>query len=206
MKSQVHLSKIKRAERLGENEWPRIIEGVETLRNISFQISETPGITINQLRSRTRKLKRSHDIKLLIVDYLGLMGQTNPKDNRNTALGEATRGMKNLAKELNIPIICLAQLGREVEKRAGARPILSDLRDSGEIEQDADIVIFIDRPAMRDPALGEDWRYYAEAVVAKQRNGSTGSVPLRYIGEHVTFLDWGGGPLPKKQSFAGKAL
>ena len=205
MKSKVHLSKIKRAERLETHEWTRITEGCDALRNLKFQISETPGITINQLRSRTRKLKRQHGLDLLIVDYLGLMGQTNPKDNRNTALGEATRGMKNLAKELNIPIICLAQLGREVEKRAGARPILSDLRDSGEIEQDADIVIFIDRPAMRDPALGEDWKYYAEAIVAKQRNGSTGGVPLRYIGEHVTFLDWSG-PIPKKQSFAGKGL
>jgi replicative DNA helicase len=203
MVSHVHLSKIRRSERLNDHDWPRITAGLESLRAINFHISEQSGININQLRARARKQRRQHGLDLLIVDYLGLMGQTNPKDNRNTALGEATRGMKNLAKELNIPIICLAQLGREVEKRTGARPILSDLRDSGEIEQDADIVIFIDRPALRDPNLGEEWKLYAEAIVAKQRNGSLGAVTLRYVGEHVTFLDWGDGQKPRKQKTGG---
>lgn len=201
MISQIHLSKIRRSERLNsENDWPRLTAGVEDLRKIPFHISAQSGININQLRARARKHKRQYGLKLLIVDYLGLMGQTNPKDNRNNALGEATRGMKNLAKELGIPIICLAQLGRDVEKRTGARPVLSDLRDSGEIEQDADIVIFIDRPAMRGQD-GEEWKRYAEAIVAKQRNGSLGSVTLRYVGEHVTFMNWGDDPKPQKSKF-----
>lgn len=205
MVSHVHLSKIRRSEHLNEHDWSKVTAGIDQLHRMSFHISETPGININQLRARTRKLHRQVGLKLLIVDYLGLMGQTNPKDNRNTALGEATRGMKNLAKELNIPIICLAQLGREVEKRTGSRPILSDLRDSGEIEQDADIVIFIDRPIMRDASLSDEWNRYSEAIVAKQRNGSLGSVSLRYIGENVTFLDWGNDPKPTKSSF-GRSL
>jgi replicative DNA helicase len=204
MVSHVHLSKLRRSERLNEWDWSQISRGVDDLRKLSFHISEQSGININQLRARARKHKRQYGLKLLIVDYLGLMGQTNAKDNRNTALGEATRGMKNLAKELGIPIICLAQLGREVEKRTGARPILSDLRDSGEIEQDADIVVFIDRPIMRDAALSDDWKTYAEAIVAKQRNGSLGTVPLRYVGEHVTFLNWEG-EKPTKSSF-GRSL
>lgn len=206
MVSHVHLSKLRRAERLSPLEWSLVTEGIEKLRNLSFYISEHGGININQLRARARKHKRQYGLELLIVDYLGLMGQTNPKDNRNTALGEATRGMKGLAKELGIPIICLAQLGREVEKRTGARPILSDLRDSGEIEQDADIVIFIDRPAMRDSALSDEWKRYGEAIVAKQRNGSLGTVPLRYVGENVTFLDWGDDPRPSKNSSSGRPL
>lgn len=207
MVSQVHLSKIRRSERLNQHDWSQITRGIEELRQYSFHISEHSGININQLRNRARKLKRQTGLKLLIVDYLGLMGQTNPKDNRNNALGEVTRGLKNLAKELGIPIICLAQLGRDVEKRTGARPVLSDLRDSGEIEQDADIVIFIDRPIMRDAALNDDWKRYAEAIVAKQRNGSLGSVNLRYVGENVSFLDWGDDPKPSKSSTSfGKSL
>ena len=194
MASHVHLSKLRRPERMNQDDWTRMTSGVEVLRNINFYISEHSGININQLRARARKHKRQYGLRLLIVDYIGLMAGLNPKESRNYQLGEVSRGLKSLAKELGIPIICLAQLGREVEKRTGARPILSDLRDSGEIEQDADIVIFIDRPAHRDEVLAKDeaWKRYAEAIVAKHRNGSCGSVNLRYIGENVQFLDWTG--------------
>lgn len=194
MVSHIHLSKLRRSERLNEFDWSRLTEGVEKLRQINFYISEHSGININQLRARARKHKRQYGLKLLIVDYIGLMSGLNPKESRNYQLGEVSRGLKSLAKELHIPIVCLAQLGREVEKRTGARPILSDLRDSGEIEQDADIVLFIDRPAHRDNtlALDADWKGYAEVIVAKHRNGSCGTVPMRYVGENVQFLNWEG--------------
>lgn len=192
MVSHVHLSKLNRPERLSDWDWSRVTEGVEKLSKVSFHISEHSGININQLRTRARKQKRQHGLGLLIVDYIGLMTGTNPKESRNYQLGEVSRGLKGLAKELGVPIICLAQLGREVEKRTTGRPVLSDLRDSGEIEQDADIVIFIDRPIHRNPEAGEQWRDYAEAFVAKHRNGALGTVDLRYVGENVTFLNWEG--------------
>jgi len=190
MVSKIHLTNVVKSERLCDHDWSQLSRAVDTIRAIPFKISEVAGLNINQVRTKARNLKRSSGLKLLVVDYLGLMSGTNPKDNRNNQLGEVSRGLKSLAKELGIPIIALAQMGRDIEKRVVQRPMLSDLRDSGEIEQDADVVIFIDRPYHSKPELGESWRDYAELILAKQRNGPTGSINARYVGKNVTFLDW----------------
>lgn len=192
MMSHIHLTRIRRSERLNNHDWPRLTAAVDTLRTLSFHVSEHGGPNINQLRSRARKLKRKHGLKLLIVDYLQLATGTNTKDSRNNQLGEVSRGLKSLAKELGVPIIALAQLGRDIEKRTNPRPMMSDLKDCGDIEQDADVILFIDRPIVNNPSLGNGWEQYAEIIVGKQRNGPRGSVNSRYVGENVQFLNWDG--------------
>lgn len=192
MVSQIHLSKIKRPERLSDFEWSRMTAAVEDIRRRPFYVSDKTSLNIHQLRAKARALKRKHGLRALIVDYLGLMDGTDPKANRTTQLGEITRNLKKLAKELRIPVILLAQLNREVEKRVDQMPILSDLRDCGEVEQDADIVLFVHRPIQAKPDLGTEWQQYAKLRIAKQRGGSTGDISLRYVGEHVQFLNWVG--------------
>lgn len=192
MKAQVALSKIKRPERMSQFEWSQMSSAVEHLRRLPFYVNDHTSLNINKLRMKARALKRRHGLKLLIVDYLGLMDGTDPKANRTTQLGEITRNLKKLAKELGIAVILLAQLNREVEKRVDQMPILSDLRDCGEVEQDADIVLFVHRPIQSKPSLGPEWEHYARVRVAKQRGGTTGDIDLRYVGEHVQFLDWDG--------------
>jgi len=158
MLSRVHLSKIRVAERLTQYDWSSVMQAADRVRMLNFWTTDKGGLNINQVRSRARKLKRRYGLKLLLVDYLGLMEGTDRKANRTTQLEEATRGLKMLAKELKIPIILLAQLNREVEKRTDNIPILSDLRDSGAIEQDADIVIFVHRAFDVKPGRGADRR------------------------------------------------
>lgn len=192
MVSHIHLSKIKRPERMSQFEWSRMTDAVEQIRRQPFYVNDKPGLNINQLRAKARALKRRHGLRMLIVDYLGLMDGTDPKANRNVQLGEITRNLKKLAKELSIPILVLAQLNREVDKRPGQIPILSDLRDCGEIEQDADIVLFPVRPIHANPSLGPEWAQYCQLRIGKQRGGATGDVHLRYVGENVQFLDWEG--------------
>lgn len=192
MISHVHLSKVKVAKRLNDFDWSALSAAGEKVRKLPFYTTDKGSLNINQVRGMARKLKRRHGLKLLLVDYLGLMEGTDRKANRTTQLEEATRGLKMLAKELEIPIVLLAQLNREVEKRPDQEPILSDLRDCGAIEQDADIVMFVHRPFHVKPDLGPGWRYYAKLIVAKQRNGSTGRLDLRYVGENTHFLDWEG--------------
>lgn len=192
MLSEVHLERIRRSERLTDRDWPRLTEAAEKLARLNFHVSELGGPNINQLRSRARKLKRKHGLSLLIVDYLQLATGTNPKDSRNNQLGEVSRGLKSLAKELKIPIIALAQLGRDIEKRTNPKPMMSDLKDCGDIEQDADVIMFVDRPIMSNTTLGPAWERYADLIVGKQRNGPRGAVSLRYIGENVQFVDWEG--------------
>lgn len=192
MLSEVHLERIRRSERLTDRDWPRLTHAADALSRLNFHVSELGGPNINQLRSRARKLKRQYGLGLLIVDYLQLATGTNPKDSRNNQLGEVSRGLKSLAKELKIPIVALAQLGRDIEKRTNSRPMMSDLKDCGDIEQDADVIMFVDRPIMANPTMGAAWERYADLIVGKQRNGPRGAVSLRYVGENVQFLDWEG--------------
>lgn len=192
MKAKIALSKIKRPERLSQFEWSQMTAAVEQLRLYPFYVNDHTSLNINKLRMKARALKRRCGLRLLIVDYLGLMEGTDPKANRTTQLGDITRNLKKLSKELDIPVILLAQLNREVEKRVDQIPMLSDLRDCGEVEQDADIVLFVHRPVMSKPELGAEWQYYAKVRIAKQRGGATGDIDLRYVGEHVQFLDWDG--------------
>lgn len=193
MESDVSLSKIRQPhKRMSNSEFDAVTETSLRLKTLPFYVTDRTGLNINTLRTKTRALKRRFGLRLLIVDYLGLMHGTNHKDNRTTQLGEVTRSLKELAKELGITVLLLAQLNREVEKRVDQLPMLSDLRDCGEIEQDADIVLFPHRPIHLKPSLGEEWRYYATLRVAKNRAGATGDLNLRYVGPHVRFSNWNG--------------
>jgi len=190
MASEVHLSRIKRAERLRDFDWPQITSGVEKLRQLPLHVNDRPSMTIAKLRATARALKRKHGLRVLVVDYLGLMDGTDPKQPRTYQLEEITKGLKQLAKQLGIAVLLLVQLSRKVEERIDQMPILSDLRDSGAIEQDADIVIFVHRPWKAKPDLGDEWKYYAKVSVAKLRDGEPGYVDLMYVGENTRFQDW----------------
>ena len=171
-----------RTGRLTDEEWPRLTEAIEKLRTISLHIDETAGLTSSELRANARRLARkSGKLGLIVVDYLQLMsGSSNDNENRATELGEISRGLKALAKELQCPIMALSQLNRSVETRADKRPMMSDLRESGAIEQDADIIMFIYRDdyytkdACKEPGV-------AEIIIAKQRNGPTGMLKLAFL-------------------------
>ena len=171
-----------RTGKLTDEEWPRLTEAIEKLRNISLHIDESAGLTSSELRANARRLARQcGQLGLIVVDYLQLMsGSAGNEENRATELGEISRGLKMLAKELKCPVIALSQLNRSVETRPDKRPMMSDLRESGAIEQDADIIMFIYRDdyytkeASKEPGV-------AEVIIAKQRNGPTGTVKLAFL-------------------------
>ena len=184
-----------RTGKLLDEEWPRLTEAVERLRNVSLSIDETPGLTPSELRASARRLARNcGKLGLVVVDYLQLMSGSSGADgdNRATELGEISRGLKMLAKELQCPVIALSQLNRGVEQRTDKRPMMSDLRESGAIEQDADVIMFI----YRDDYYNKDSKEpgVAEIIIGKQRNGPTGTVKL-------TFLK----PITKFESYAGSS-
>ncbi len=170
-----------RTGKLTDEEWPRLTEAIERLRNVSLHIDETPGLTPSELRANARRLARQcGKLGLIVVDYLQLMsGSSSGDENRATELGEISRGLKALAKELQCPVIALSQLNRSVETRTDKRPMMSDLRESGAIEQDADIIMFI----YRDDYYNKDSREpgVAEIIIGKQRNGPTGTVKLAFV-------------------------
>ncbi len=171
-----------RTGKLTDEEWPRLTEAIEKLRNISLHIDESAGLTSSELRANARRLARQcGKLGLIVVDYLQLMsGSSSDGENRATELGEISRGLKMLARELQCPVIALSQLNRSVEQRPDKRPMMSDLRESGAIEQDADIIMFIYRDeyytkeACKEPGV-------AEVIIAKQRNGPTGVIKLAFL-------------------------
>jgi replicative DNA helicase len=171
-----------RTGKLSDDEWPRLTEAIEKLRTVSLHIDETPGLTPSELRANARRLARQcGKLGLIVVDYLQLMSGSGGSggDNRATELGEISRGLKMLAKELQCPVIALSQLNRSVELRTDKRPMMSDLRESGAIEQDADIIMFI----YRDDYYNKDSKEpgVAEIIIGKQRNGPTGTVKLTFL-------------------------
>ncbi len=171
-----------RTGKLTDEEWPRLTEAIERLRTVSLHIDETPGLTPSELRANSRRLARQcGKLGLIVVDYLQLMSGSSGSDgdNRATELGEISRGLKMLAKELQCPVIALSQLNRGVEQRTDKRPMMSDLRESGAIEQDADIIMFI----YRDDYYNKDSKApgVAEFIIGKQRNGPTGTVRLAFL-------------------------
>ena len=182
---QTHL----RTGRLTDEEWPRLTEAIEKLRNVSLHIDETPGLTVSELRANARRLARQCGGKLglIVVDYLQLMSVSGgmAEENRATAVGEISRGLKMLAKELGCPLIALSQLSRGVESRTDKRPMMSDLRESGAIEQDADVIMFI----YRDDYYNKDSKEpgVSEVIISKQRNGPTGTVKLAFIKQLTKF-------------------
>jgi replicative DNA helicase len=192
MRSRIPFHKILRPERMNQSEWAKLTEAIEEMRQAPVYVSDQTALTINQVRSKARSLKRRHGLGLLIIDYIGLMEGTDRRANRTTQLGEVSRGIKALAKELDVPVLLLAQLNREVEKRPGNRPIMADLRECGDIEQDADVIVFVHRPIHVKPELGPEWQNYAELTIGKNRSGTCGLVHAQYIGETMHFVDWHG--------------
>ena len=172
-----------RTGKLQPDEWSRLIETSDRIGKSSMFIDESPGLTPSELRANARRLsRRCGKLGLIVVDYLQLMSGSNGTDgdNRATELGEISRGLKMLAKELQCPVIALSQLNRGVEQRTDKKPMMSDLRESGAIEQDADVIMFIYRDDYYTKELSKE-PGVAEIIIAKQRNGPTGSVKLAFL-------------------------
>jgi replicative DNA helicase len=186
-----------------ETEFRRFVEAAKSLESCPLYIDDTPALPISQLAARARRLKRTHGLDVLIIDYLQLVRPASAKDSRVNEVSEITQGMKAIAKELNIPVIALSQLSRQVENREDKRPQLSDLRESGSIEQDADVVMFVfreeyykerEKPGDHDlekMAKGQEemdrLHGRAEVIIGKQRHGPIGSVDLSFEGRFTRF-------------------
>lgn len=176
-----------RTGQLNDQEWEKLIESAGIIGRSRLIIDDTPGITVPELRSKCRKMKLENDISMVIIDYLQLMSGSGRSDSRQQEISEISRSLKALARELNVPVIALSQLSRAVEQRPDHRPMLSDLRESGAIEQDADVVMFI----YRDEYYNKDSekKDIAEIIIAKQRNGPTGTVELAYLPMFTKFAN-----------------
>ncbi len=178
-----------------ESEWPKLVDAVGKLNDSQIHIDDTAGLNSLEVRSRARRLHRQcGGLSLIVVDYLQLMSGTSSgrDENRATEVAEISRGLKSLAKELKVPVIALSQLNRSVESRVDKRPMMSDLRESGAIEQDADLILFIYRDEVYNPT-NEASKGKAEIIIAKQRNGPTGPVTLTFLGRHTRFENFAGG-------------
>lgn len=191
LESHVDAQKIRTGD-LSEGEWADLIEGAETIGESHLMIDDTPAITVGALRSKCMKFKMEHGLDMIIIDYLQLMSGSGARnsDSRQQEISEISRSLKAVARELNVPVIALSQLSRAVESRTDKRPMLSDLRESGAIEQDADIVMFI----YRDEYYHEDSpdKGIAEIIIAKQRNGPIGTVQLKWLPELTKFANLAG--------------
>lgn len=177
-----------RTGNLSDADWAKLVEGAGIIGDSELIIDDTPGITISEMRSKCRKYKLEHDLKLIIIDYLQLMsGSGRSSDSRQQEISEISRSLKGLARELNVPVVALSQLSRAVEQRPDHRPMLSDLRESGAIEQDADVVMFI----YRDDYYNKDTELkgISEIIIAKQRNGPIGTVNLAWLPEYTKFAN-----------------
>ena len=172
---------------LSQSDWPKLVNAAGKLSESPIYIDDTPGISALELRAKARRLKAQYDIGLIIVDYLQLMQGSSGSDSRQQEISDISRSLKALARELSVPLIAISQLSRAVEQRADHRPQLSDLRESGAIEQDADVVILLLREEYYNPT--EENKGIAEVIIAKQRNGPVGTVKLAFIGEHTRFED-----------------
>lgn len=188
LESQVDAQAI-RTGNMKDSDWEKLIEGAGIIGKSRLIIDDTPGISISELRSKCRKYKLEHGLDLIIIDYLQLMTGSVGKsqESRQQEISEISRSLKGLARELNVPVVALSQLSRAVESRPDKRPMLSDLRESGAIEQDADVVMFI----YRDEYYNKDseFKKQAEIIIAKQRNGPVGTVNLAWLGEYTKFAN-----------------
>ncbi len=193
LEAEISGSKFRNAN-LEDYEWQQLNTAIEKISDIPIYIDDTPGINIFELRAKCRRLKKQHDIDLIVIDYLQLMsGDGDSRGNREQEISKISRALKGLAKELNVPVIALSQLSRAVETRGGTkRPLLSDLRESGAIEQDADIVSFIYRPEyyqILEDEEGNSLKNVAEIIIAKHRNGALETVKLKFTSEFAKFGD-----------------
>ncbi|MCH3949821.1 MAG: replicative DNA helicase [Acidaminococcus sp.] len=178
-----------RIGQLKDEEWPKLVEAADRLSDAKIMLDDTPGMTALEMRSRARRWKNENGLDLIIVDYLQLMqgSSRRPSDNRQQEMSEISRSLKGLARELNVPVIALSQLSRSVESRTSKRPMLSDLRESGALEQDADIVAFIYREDYYNPDTEN--KNIAELIIAKHRNGPVGTVQLFFQKDITRFYD-----------------
>jgi replicative DNA helicase len=168
-----------------EEEWPRVTSAITLLADAKIFIDDTPALSPAELRARARRLKREHDLGLIVIDYLQLMAVPGNKENRATEISEISRSLKAMAKEMNIPVIALSQLNRSLEQRTDKRPVMADLRESGAIEQDADVILFIYRDEYYNQESSDKGQ--AEIIIGKQRNGPTGMVKLTFLGQYTRF-------------------
>ena len=174
-----------RTGKLDDDDWPRLTSAVGLLAEANMYIDDTPALAPSELRARCRRLKREHGLDLIVIDYLQLMQVPGNKENRAGEISEISRALKSLAKEMSVPVIALSQLNRSLEQRPNKRPVMSDLRESGAIEQDADVIVFI----YRDEVYNEDSqdKGTAEIIIGKQRNGPIGQVRLTFLGQYTRF-------------------
>lgn len=187
LESGVDADKLRKG-RLDSSDWAKLLEGADNIAKSHLIIEDTPGISIAEMRSKCRKMKLENNLGLIIIDYLQLMsGSGKSTDSRQQEISDISRSLKQLARELSVPVVALSQLSRAVEKRDDHRPMLSDLRESGAIEQDADVVMFL----YRDDYYNKDTNIpgVAEIIVAKQRNGPIGTVQMAWIAEQTKFAD-----------------
>ncbi|RQR87694.1 MULTISPECIES: replicative DNA helicase [unclassified Burkholderia] len=176
----------KMSKKADDADWSNLTRGVQVVVDQQIVVDEQPGLSLAEIRARARNVKRRHGLGLIVIDYLGLMAD-GEGNTRNEKVGANSRGLKALAKQMDVPVVLLCQLNRKLEERGNKRPMLSDLRDSGEIEQDADIVLFLYRDEVYNPNTRD--RGIGEINIAKQRNGPTGTVAAAYIGERTLFAD-----------------
>lgn len=181
---QTHL----RTGNFPDEDWSRINTAVQLMSDAPIFIDDTPSLSPTEIRARSRRLHREHGLGLIVIDYLQLMQVEGSKENRATEISEISRGLKALAKELEVPVIALSQLNRSVEQRTDKRPVMSDLRESGAIEQDADLIVFI----YREEVYNQDTprKGIADIAIAKQRNGPIGDFPLTFVGRYTKFENW----------------
>ena len=188
-----------RRGKLSSAEFHKIVEASHELQRAPIFIDDTPALTVSALRTRARRLKRQHGLGLIVVDYLQLMQVPGNKENRATEISEISRSLKALAKELNVPVVALSQLSRAVESRNDKRPMMSDLRESGAIEQDADVIVFIYRDEVYDEDSAD--KGIAEIIIGKQRNGPIGRVFLTFLAQHTRFENFAPEELTYDNSF-----
>lgn len=174
-----------RTGKLKDEDWPRLISSVEIMKDSKLMIDDTPALTPAELRARCRRIHREQGLDLIVIDYLQLMQVSGTAENRATEIAEISRSLKAMAKELSVPVVALSQLNRSLESRTDKRPVMSDLRESGAIEQDADVIVFI----YRDEVYDEDSPHKgkAEIIIGKQRNGPIGTVNLAFLGKYTRF-------------------
>jgi len=185
--SRVDQHKI-RTGNLDDNDWPRLTSTVSIMQDKKIFVDDTPALTPAELRARCRRLAREHELDLIIVDYLQLMQVPGTEENRATEISEISRSLKAMAKELSVPVMAMSQLNRSLESRTNKRPVMSDLRESGAIEQDADVIVFIYRDEVYDEDSPDKGK--AEIIIGKQRNGPIGTVLLTFLGQYTRFENY----------------
>lgn len=181
-----------RTGKLNDDEWPRLTSAINLLAETTLVIDDTAALTPTEVRARARRLKREYkDLGLIVIDYLQLMQSPSAGENRTAEISEISRSLKALAKELEVPVIALSQLNRNLEQRPNKRPVMSDLRESGSIEQDADVIVFI----YRDEVYNQDSndKGVAEIIIGKQRNGPLGTIRLTFLGQYTRFENYAAG-------------